>query len=176
MVAEFAGLNLSVPIVMGILNVTPDSFSDGGDLSNIDIIQRRAEEFCRAGAKILDIGGESTRPGASAPSIEDEINRVVPAIAAVHEIANQYGVKISIDTRRQPVMQAAVESGADIINDVSALETDAAALPFIAAQQLPVILCHMQGTPADMQHQPHYENVVQEIYDYFTARIAVCET
>lgn len=175
MVTQFAGLDLSVPVVMGILNVTPDSFSDGGDLADIETIRRRAEEFCVSGAKILDVGGESTRPGAVPPPVEEEIRRVIPAIKAIKPIANQYGAKISIDTRRTPVMQAALDAGADIINDVSALETDADALPFIARHQLPVILCHMQGTPQDMQHRPHYNDVVQEIYDYFGARIAACE-
>lgn len=175
MVKNFAGIDLSVPAVMGILNVTPDSFSDGGDLSSLDVIRARAEEFCQAGAKILDIGGESTRPGAVPPSLSEEISRVVPAINAVKPIAAKYGVKISIDTRRTTVMQVGVEAGADIINDVSALETEADALPFVVSRQLPVVLCHMQGTPQDMQHQPHYENVVRDVYDCFAARIAACE-
>ncbi len=174
MVKQFAGLDLTGPIVMGILNVTPDSFSDGGDLPNIPAIEQRAHEFCESGAKILDIGGESTRPGAVPPSTDEEIRRVVPAITAARRVADQYHAKISIDTRRAAVMHAAVEAGADIINDVSALETDAEALSFVAAHQLPVVLCHMQGTPQDMQHQPHYKNVVQEIHDYFVARIQAC--
>lgn len=174
MVMQFAGLDLSSPIVMGILNVTPDSFSDGGDLPTVDTIVARAREFCIAGAKILDIGGESTRPGAVEPSVEEELGRVIPAIQAARPIANEYSAKISIDTRRQKIMQAAVEAGADIINDVSALETDPDALPYIAQHQLPVILCHMQGTPDNMQSAPHYNNVVQDIHDYFSQRIADC--
>lgn len=171
---QFAGLELSLPIVMGILNITPDSFSDGGDLPTIDAIAARAGEFCEAGAKILDIGGESTRPGSTVPPLTEELNRVIPAIRAVRPIADQYGVKISIDTRRQKVMQAAVEAGADIINDVSALETDPHALPYIAQHQLPVILCHMQGTPDNMQAAPRYNNVVQDVHEYFSQRIAAC--
>lgn len=174
MVMQFAGIDLSSPIVMGILNVTPDSFSDGGDLHNLGIITERAREFCSAGAKILDIGGESTRPGAVMPSVEEELSRVIPAIRAVRPVADEFGTKISIDTRRQKIMQAAVEAGADIINDVSALETDVNALPYIAAHQLPVILCHMQGTPDNMQIAPHYDNIVQDIHDYFSQRIAAC--
>jgi dihydropteroate synthase len=171
---QWAGLDLSAPIVMGIMNVTPDSFSDGGDLPTHESITARAESFCASGAKILDIGGESTRPGAVPPSVDEEIRRVVPAIEAARPIAAQYGAKISVDTRRVAVMAAAVAAGADIINDVSALTSEAEAVAFVAAHQLPVVLCHMQGTPADMQHAPRYDDVVVDIKNYFHERMAAC--
>jgi dihydropteroate synthase len=171
---QWAGIDLSVPVVMGILNVTPDSFSDGGDFVRLDAAVRQAEIICAAGAKILDIGGESTRPGAAIISVEEEINRVVPAIKAVRQIAAQYNVNISIDTRRAAVMQAAMDAGADIINDVSALAFDAAALPLVTKNNWPVVLMHMRGTPQDMQSYAQYQNVAQEVGDELGARITAC--
>jgi dihydropteroate synthase len=170
----WSGIDLTSPVVMGILNVTPDSFSDGGDLTDSNIITQRAEEFCRAGAQILDIGGESTRPGAVPPTIADELARVLPAIQLIKPITEKYNVKISIDTRRTAVMEAAVAAGADIINDVSGLSSDADAIAFVVANQLPVVLCHMQGTPQDMQAMPSYTDVVHEVVDYLSVRAQVC--
>ena len=171
---QWAGVDLSSPAVMGILNVTPDSFSDGGDFINLDAAVSHAESMCAAGAKILDIGGESTRPGAAKIDVETEINRVVPVIAAMRETAAKYGVKISIDTRRATVMQAAMDAGADIINDVSALAFDPNALPLVAKNDWPVILMHMRGIPQTMQSLAQYENVTRDVYDELSARIAAC--
>lgn len=166
----WAGLDLSQPIVMGILNVTPDSFSDGGDFTNLEIAAAHAEAMAHAGAKIIDVGGESTRPGAVMPSLQEEIDRVVPVIAAMKNC----GVKISIDTRRAAVMAAAVAAGAEIINDVSALSTDPDAAKFVAEKQLPVVLCHMRGTPQTMQKNPVYENVVHDVMHDLSIRIDAC--
>jgi len=172
---QWAGIDITAPVVMGILNVTPDSFSDGGDFLNIEIARQHAEAMCQAGAKIIDIGGESTRPGAVMPSIDEEIARIVPVIAAVLPIVRQYDVRISVDTRCAAVMMAAHAVGADIINDISALTYDVTALSFVAQHQLPVVLCHMQGTPQTMQRNPVYADVVAEVCDYLAARIAACE-
>jgi len=171
----WAGLDLSTPAVMGVINVTPDSFSDGGDVTTVDAAINIAEDMCLAGAKIIDVGGESTRPGARLPELDEEIERVVPIIAAIAPIAKKYGAKISIDTRRAAVMAAAVRVGADIINDISALTHDAGAVTFIAEHQLPVVLCHMQGTPQTMQDNPSYADVVAEVYYDLAARMAACE-
>ena len=171
----WAGFDLSAPLVMGILNVTPDSFSDGGDCVDVAAACMRGEAMCAAGANIIDIGGESTRPGATIPSLIEELNRVVPVIAALVPVVSRYGAKISIDTRRAAVMAAAHAAGAEIINDVSALTHDAGALKFVAEQQLPVVLCHMRGEPETMQLSPHYGDVVHEVYDDLAARIAACE-
>ncbi len=170
----FAGLSLATPIVMGVLNITPDSFSDGGDYNSTDAARRRAEELCQSGAKIIDVGGESTRPGAAPISTDEEITRILPVLTAIKPIAAQYGVKISVDTRWAAVMQAAVNAGADIINDVSALTDDAAAFGFVTQKHLPVILMHKQGDPLTMQDAPTYKNAPQEIYDFLQTRVATC--
>jgi len=171
---HWAEIDITEPVVMGILNVTPDSFSDGGDFTDLETARQHAEEMCLAGARIIDIGGESTRPGAIMPSASEEIARVVPVITAVRPIVQKYGAKISIDTRRAEVMAAAHAAGAEIINDVSALTHDAAALPFAAAHQLPVVLCHMRGDPQTMQQNPTYTDVVREVFDDLAACIAAC--
>jgi len=173
---QWAGFDLSTPIVMGIINVTPDSFSDGGDITTVESAINRAEDMCQAGARILDIGGESTRPSATVPSLDEEIERVVPVIAAIAPIAKKYGAKISIDTRRAAVMAPAVRAGAEIINDISALAHDDGAMVFAAEHQLPVVLCHMRGTPQTMQNDPHYDDVVREVCDELAARMNACET
>jgi len=170
---HWAGFDLSQPRVMGVINTTPDSFSDGGDYLNVAAAVRRAEDMCKAGATIIDIGGESTRPGAIQPSIEEEINRVVPVIRAAAPIAAKYKAKISIDARRAAAA-AAIEAGAEIVNDISALTHDGEALTFIAEKQLPVVLGHMQGEPHSMQQNPAYDDIVREVYDYLAARIAAC--
>lgn len=174
MVKTWAGLDLSMPIVMGILNVTPDSFSDGGHFQNWEKAVAHAESMLAAGAKIIDIGGESTRPGAMPPSVEEETQRVVPVIQAVVPIAKQCGARISVDTRRVRVMAAAVAAGAEIINDVSALSFDPDAVAYVAEHQLPVILCHARGTPADMQQFATYNNVAAEVRDELEQRITAC--
>lgn len=164
-------LDLSRPQVMGILNVTPDSFSDGGKHQQLSQALRSAEQMLADGATILDIGGESTRPGAAEVSIEEELNRVVPLVSAVR---SRFDCVISVDTSKAAVMSAAVQAGADIINDVRALQ-EPAALETAAALQVPVCIMHMQGAPRTMQQAPDYQDVVQQVYDYLLQRAAECQ-
>ena len=155
----WAGLDLSVPRVMGILNVTPDSFSDGGKWANPDAAIAQGLAMLEAGADIVDIGGESTRPGAAAVAMAEEIARVIPVVAALAA----KGARISVDTRNAGTMAAALDAGAAIINDISGLTHDAAALPLLAAQCCPVILMHMRGTPATMNEAARYQDVAGEV-------------
>lgn len=155
---------------MGILNVTPDSFSDGSRYNQFDAALAHAEQMIAEGADIIDIGGESTRPGASDVEVDDEIKRVIPLI----EHLKKKNFCVSIDTSKPLVMQAAAEAGADMINDVRALSL-AGAAEMVVRYQIPVCLMHMQGKPRSMQNQPQYQNVVQEVFDYLQARIEVCE-
>jgi len=173
MMMEFAGksLDLSAPHVMGIVNVTPDSFSDGGRFFSADKALEQARKLVADGATIIDIGGESTRPGSDPVGIEEEIRRVVPAIEAIH---NELDVVISIDTMKADVMHAAVKAGASLINDVNALRGEGA-LKAAAELDVPVCLMHMQGTPQTMQQQPHYDDVVSEVKDFLFQRVADCE-
>lgn len=167
----FAGLTLDVPRIMGIVNVTPDSFSDGGETFHAADAVARARAMIAAGADIVDIGGESTRPGATAVAIEDEVARVAPVIDALADL----GVPVSIDTRHVEVMRAAMAMGARIINDVSAL-TGPGALEFAAESAASVVLMHMRGTPDAMNVAPRYDNVVGEVFDYLADRVATCES
>lgn len=160
-------LDLTEPQVMGILNVTPDSFSDGGQYSSYEIACRHADEMVRDGATIIDIGGESTRPGAAPVSLNDELLRVIPL---VEYVAKHHDVWISIDTSKPEVMQQAVNAGADLINDVCAL-SQPGALAMAAQLDVPVCLMHMQGKPQTMQNQPEYQDVVDDIVAFFTQRI-----
>lgn len=146
--------------VMGILNVTPDSFSDGGNLTSEQQLLSEVAAMVEAGVDLLDIGGESTRPGAPAVSLQEELARVIPAI---ENIRRHHSTPISIDTNKAEVARQALDAGADIINDISALRFDPAMLPLAVARQVPVIIMHMQGTPGTMQQNPHYDNVVEEI-------------
>ena len=164
-------LDLSRTAIMGILNVTPDSFSDGGIFLSRDGAIAHAVQMVEEGADLIDVGGESTRPGAQAVSVQEEIDRVIPIIEA---IARVVPVPISIDTSKPEVMRAAVAAGAGLINDVRALrETDA--LSTAAALAVPVCLMHMQGEPRSMQHSPSYKDVVAEVADFLEARIGACE-
>lgn len=164
-------LDLSRPRVMGILNVTPDSFSDGGEFLAAGQAVARAREMAAEGADIIDIGGESTRPGAAPVSVEDELARVLPVIEALH---GQVDALISVDTSKPEVMQAAVAAGADIINDVRSLQAPGA--PAAAAETgAAVCLMHMQGEPRSMQADPRYENVITDVADFLRQRIAVAE-
>ncbi len=156
--------------VMGILNVTPDSFFDGGRHNTLDQALQQALNMEAAGADIIDIGGESTRPGAAVVSVADELKRVIPVIEAIRQ---RSGIPISIDTSKPEVMQAAVEAGANIINDVRAL-CEPGALQTAAALDVPVCLMHMQGQPGTMQQQPHYHNVVNEVYAFLMQRVDDC--
>jgi dihydropteroate synthase len=162
-------LDLSTPQVMGILNVTPDSFSDGGRFVAVDDALRQAVRMAEEGAAIIDVGGESTRPGAQPVSAQQEIDRVIPVIEAMRREIN---LPISIDTRKHAVMRAAVNAGAGMINDVDALRADGA-LQTAAALKVPVCLMHMRGEPQTMQQQPVYVDVVSEVKSFLAGRAAV---
>lgn len=164
-------LDLSRPQVMGILNVTPDSFSDGGKHQQLSQALRSAEQMLADGATILDIGGESTRPGAAEVSVEEELNRVVPLVTAIR---SRFDCVISVDTSKAAVMSAAVKAGADMINDVRALQ-EPKALETAAILQVPVCIMHMQGAPRTMQQSPDYQDVVQQVYDYLLQRAVECQ-
>jgi dihydropteroate synthase len=156
---------------MGILNVTPDSFSDGGQFNDRDAARRQAERMAADGAAIIDVGGESTRPGATAVCAAAEIDRVVPVIEAIREVCD---VPISIDTSKAAVMRAAVSAGASMINDVQALQAEGA-LSAVAALRVPVCLMHMQGEPRSMQSAPAYDDVVAEVTAFLRHRVAECQ-
>ena len=158
------------PVVMGILNVTPDSFSDGGEFTHVDRAVEQALLMVEQGAHIIDIGGESTRPGAEPVSIEQECDRVLPVIAALRE---QSDVPVSIDTSKPEVMRAAVEAGASMVNDVNALRAEAA-VQTCAELQVPVCLMHMQGEPRTMQQSPHYDDVIAEVKSFLQQRAEAC--
>ena len=164
-------LHLDTPQVMGILNVTPDSFSDGGKYDSLDSAMRHAEKMMRDGADILDIGGYSSRPGASEVSLLQELARVIPV---VRKAARNLDVVISIDTFRSEVVQAAIEAGAHIVNDISAGEDDSAMLDTVAKLRVPYIAMHKQGPPKTMQHNPTYGDVVKNVFDYLLAKKAEC--
>ena len=163
-------LDLSQPQVMGILNITPDSFSDGGDFFVPEQAVAHAVRMVEEGAAIIDVGGESTRPGAAPVVVEEELRRVIPVIEALHAML---AVPVSIDTRRPEVMQAAVAAGAGLINDVNALQAPGA-IEVAARLGVPVCLMHMQGTPETMQQQPEYGDVVSEVRDFLLARANLC--
>jgi dihydropteroate synthase len=156
---------------MGVLNVTPDSFSDGGQTLTLDAALRRADAMVAAGAAVIDIGGESTRPGAAPVSAEEEIRRVVPVISAV---AARFPVPVSVDTSKPEVMRAAVAAGAGLINDVRALQMPGA-LEAAVRLDVPVCLMHMQGEPDTMQQGPSYGDVVAEVAGFLRTRVASCE-
>lgn len=170
--ARLAGLSLDRPRIMGIVNVTPDSFSDGGQTPTPEAAIAHSLRLEAEGADILDIGGESTRPGAQPVSLEQELGRVIPVIEA---LAGKTRALISIDTRHAAVMRAAAAAGADLINDVSALTHDPAALATAADTGLPIVLMHAQGDPRTMQDAPTYDDVLTDVFDYLEARIEACE-
>jgi len=159
------------PLVMGILNVTPDSFSDGGDFFLPEKALKQGLNMVTEGADIIDVGGESTRPDASPVSVQQELDRVLPVIQALHA---ESSVTISIDTSKPEVMRAAVAAGAGLINDVRALQMSGT-VQTAAEADVPVCLMHMQGQPDTMQKQPHYENVLEEVKSFLLQRIACCE-
>ena len=163
-------VELDSPAVMGVLNVTPDSFSDGGRYSTIDIALQRAEQMAEQGAAIIDVGGESTRPGARAVNEQEEVDRVLPVIEAIRRAVD---LPVSIDTSKPGVMRAAVAAGASIINDVYALQADGALQAAVELQK-PVCLMHMQGEPRTMQKEPQYEDVVAEVTQFLRERVAQC--
>lgn len=156
-------------LVMGILNVTPDSFSDGGRFSDVSAAAAHAQEMAAAGAAIIDIGGESTRPGSQPVGADEQIRRVVPVIRA---IAGRVPALLSIDTTRAAVAEAALDAGAHLINDISAGRDDSDMLPLAARRGVPIVLMHMKGTPATMQDNPVYRDVMAEVIEALRERIA----
>jgi dihydropteroate synthase len=167
-----AGLTLDRPRLMGIVNVTPDSFSDGGAFSSAQDAIDHALRLEAEGADILDIGGESTRPGAEPVSIDDELRRVLPAIEG---LAGRTKALISIDTRKAEVMRRALAAGAHMINDVAALTYEPACMEVAAASDAPIILMHAQGDPRTMQAAPYYDDCLLDVCDWLASRIAACE-
>jgi dihydropteroate synthase len=162
-------LEKNEPLVMGILNITPDSFSDAGRFYRNGAALEQARAMAAAGADIIDVGGESTRPGAAHIGLEEEIDRVLPA---VEKIKQELAVLVSVDTSKEEVARLAVEEGgADMINDISALSFSEHMAATVAELNVPVILMHIKGTPENMQRSPFYADVVAEIKDYFQERI-----
>lgn len=166
----FRALTLKCPAVMGILNVTPDSFSDGGLFVRRDDALRQLDRMLEDGADIIDVGGESTRPGAIAVDAATEIQRVIPIIEAIRKRSD---VPVSVDTSKPEVMQAAVAAGASMVNDVTALQAEGA-LEMAASLEVAVCLMHMQGQPRTMQKSPHYVEVVDEVTAFLADRMAQC--
>ena len=162
--------DLSRAIVMGILNVTPDSFSDGGRFDRVEQALEHAMRMQQEGADIIDVGGESTRPGAASVTVDEELERVIPVIRAIRQ---QTSLPISIDTSKSEVMRAAVGEGANMVNDVNALQAKGA-LEACAELNVPVCLMHMQGEPRTMQQDPRYDDVVQDVADFLRQRYLAC--
>ena len=164
-------MDLSFPQVMGIVNMTPDSFSDGGNYNNLDDAMRRVDSMIQAGASFIDVGGESTRLGAAEVSVEEELDRVIPL---VEKIARYFDVWISVDTSKPQVITESAKAGAHLINDIRAL-TEPGAIEAAAKTQLPVCIMHMQGDPKTMQNAPHYQqDIYQEVDQFFTQHINRC--
>lgn len=162
-------LDLSVRThLMGVLNVTPDSFSDGGEFLKVENAVRRGIKMAEEGADIIDIGGESTRPGSDSVTIEEELSRVIPVIEA---LLKEIDIPISIDTYKSEVAKRALEAGAEMINDISALRFDPKMKEVIAEYQVPVVLMHIKGTPKNMQENPYYDDVIKEIIEYLKESI-----
>jgi dihydropteroate synthase len=170
--ARIAGLPMDRPQIMGIVNVTPDSFSDGGSLLSVQAAVDHALRLEEEGATILDIGGESTRPGSQTIPIEEELRRVLPVLEALRPKTEAL---ISVDTRKGRIMQAAAGAGADILNDVSALTFDPEAVHIAKETGLPVILMHAQGDPKTMNDDPQYGDVVLDVFDFLERRVHACE-
>ncbi|OBX01125.1 dihydropteroate synthase [Gallibacterium genomosp. 1] len=164
-------LDLSQAQVMGILNVTPDSFSDSGKFFSLDKALYHAEEMLKQGASIIDVGGESTRPMAEEVTLQQELDRVIPVVEAIRQ---RFDCWISVDTSKAEVMKAAADAGMDLINDIRAL-TEENALQTAAELDLPVCLMHMQGQPKTMQANPEYQNVVEEVLAWLLQRAEICE-
>ncbi len=160
----------NTPTIMGILNMTPDSFADGALYNNIDKATIKAEQMLADGADIIDIGGESTRPNADLVSLDEELSRVIPIINVLSQRLN---VKISIDTSKASVMREAISAGASLVNDVNALQEDNT-ISIVAKSGVSVCLMHKKGTAKTMQNNPSYENVVPEVYDFLQDRITKC--
>ncbi|USD59927.1 dihydropteroate synthase [Vibrio sp. SCSIO 43140] len=164
-------LSLDTPQVMGIVNVTPDSFSDGGKFNSVDAALEQVDAMVASGVTIVDVGGESTRPGAPDVELQQELKRVIPVIKAIRE---RHDVWISVDTSKAEVMRQAVEAGADIINDVRALQ-EPGAVEVAAKAGVPICLMHMQGQPRTMQMNPTYEDLLKDVAEFLQERISACE-
>jgi len=164
-------VDLSAPAVMGVLNITPDSFSDGGAFMDQDAAVAQAQAMADAGAAIIDIGGESTRPGSQGVDVDTELARVLPVIEA---LAPRLAVPLSVDTSKPEVMRQAARAGAGLINDVTGF-SGSGSLEAAAATDLPLCIMHMQGTPATMQDDPRYHDVVTDIHEFLAERVAACE-
>ncbi|MEY8880280.1 dihydropteroate synthase [Donghicola sp. XS_ASV15] len=167
--ANVARVPMESPTIMGILNTTPDSFSDGGKFNDLQRASEHARALIAAGADLLDVGGESTRPGAAEVAIDVEIQRTAPVIAALRAFSD---IPISIDSRKADVVQAALKAGADLVNDVAAMTFDPKIAPVTAQADAPICLMHAQGDPQTMQDAPHYEDVVLDVYDLLEERIS----
>ena len=163
-------LDLSAPVVMGVLNVTPDSFSDGGRYTSLDAALRQAEQMLADGAAIIDVGGESTRPGAAPVSEQQELDRVIPVVEALHR---ELDALVSVDTSTPAVIRACADAGAGMINDVRSLRRPGA-LDAAAGTGLPVCVMHMQGEPGTMQNDPFYEDVTAEVIAFLAQRVDAC--
>jgi dihydropteroate synthase len=163
-------LNLDIPVVMGVLNVTPDSFSDGGRFIELPAALDQAERLAAEGAAIIDIGGESTRPGAPSVEIEEEMRRVIPVI---ERLVGRLALPVSVDTSKPEVMRAAIAAGASMINDVTALRAPGA-IEAVAESDVALCLMHMQGEPRTMQNAPRYTDVLAEVRDFLRGRVACC--
>ncbi|MFI5131925.1 MAG: dihydropteroate synthase [Chitinophagales bacterium] len=162
-------LVLDRPLVMGIINATPDSFYEGSRRTGIEAMVHQADIMLNEGADILDIGGQSTRPGSDPITAEEELKRVIGGIDAIHKKFPD--AVVSIDTYYSMVAKVAVNAGASMVNDISAGSIDAAMIPTVASLQVPYVLMHMKGSPQSMQHSPQYENVTKEVLDYFIAKV-----
>ena len=163
-------LNLGIPVVMGVLNVTPDSFSDGGRFAELPAALAQAERLAGEGAAIIDVGGESTRPGAASVDVDEELRRVIPVI---ERLVGRLAVPVSVDTSKPEVMRAAIAAGASMINDVTALRAPGA-IDAVAGSDVALCLMHMQGEPRTMHKEPRYEDVLAEVRDFLRGRVACC--
>jgi dihydropteroate synthase len=163
-------LNLDDPVVMGVLNVTPDSFSDGGRFAALPAALAQAERLAGEGAAIIDVGGESTRPGAAPVAVDEELRRVIPVI---EHLVERLAMPVSVDTSKPEVMRAAIAAGASMINDVTALRTPGA-IETVAESEVALCLMHMQGEPRSMQQAPRYTDVLAEVRDFLHGRVARC--
>ncbi|HEY2615023.1 MAG TPA: dihydropteroate synthase [Chthoniobacterales bacterium] len=157
-------------MIMGVLNLTPDSFSDGGEFFTAEKAIARGKQMAAEGAQIIDVGGESTRPGADAVSAEEELNRVLPVIAKLRESVSAF---ISIDTMKAEVARAALDAGAAIVNDISGGRSDPKMMKLVAGKNAAFIIMHMQGTPRTMQKNPHYDDVVADVLNFFRQQYAL---
>jgi dihydropteroate synthase len=158
------------PLVMGILNVTPDSFSDGGQFASLDLAITRAEQMIADGVDIIDIGGESTRPGAAIVSVDEELERIMPVVYALRDC----GKPLSVDTRRPEVMREVIQAGVDMINDVEGFRADGA-LRLLSDSDCALCIMHMQGQPQTMQQTPHYDDVLAEVGEFLRQRVAAAD-